>query len=479
MIQDASSGGAYKWWVLTAVSIANFSAALDMSIIVVSFPRLTDVFNTDASVVVWIAIAFSVAELGLLLTLAKVGDTIGRKKVYSAGLALYTLGLILCSISPNITMLIISRVVQGAGAAMTLTVGSAIVVAVFPREQQGKAIGLFAMLTSVGLIAGPALGGVIIDYLDWQGIFYTRIPVGIITLIMALVIIKEQKDSDARLQLDYGGALTLLGGTACLLLYLNLGSDWGYGSISSLGLAAAAVVFLTVFFYLERKVAQPILNLGLFRNRVFTMASVTTIIQMISGSMGPVLIPFFLMEGILLSPSQSGLLMGLMALPPVLISPVSGWLSDKIGNRAPMVFATACFSLALYLASRLDIDTTITHVVLVLLLFGLGMGVFMAPNQSAIIGAAPRRSLATAMGVANTMRLLGGAAGMAIAGTLYAYQQAAKFADMAGQDIAPGLMEQLSVIESFQFVIFLGAMISVLSIITAFLIGKPVSDGEP
>lgn len=466
------SGGAYKWLVLIAVSIANFSAALDMSIIIVSFPRLADVFNTDASVVVWLAIAFSIAELGLLLTSARVGDTIGRKKVYVFGLALYTVGLILCSVSSNITMLIMSRIVQGIGAAMTLTIGSAIVIAVFPREQQGRAIGLFSMLMSAGLIAGPALGGIILDFLDWQGIFYTRIPVGIICLIMALIIIKEQKESGARLQLDLGGALSLLVGSGCLILYINLGSDWGYLSIKALALIIVAITILGIFLYIEKRVVQPVLDLGLFRNRVFSMASVTNLIQMSAGSMCPVLIPFFLIGGLLLSPSTVGMLMAIMAIPPVILSPISGWLSDRIGNRIPMVIATSCFSTALFLASRLDIASRILDIALVLLLFGIGMGIFMAPNQSAVAGAAPRRNLASAMGVANAMRILGASIGTALAGTLYAHQQLVNQAKMAGQDIAPDLIEQLSVIESYQHVILLAAFISIVSIVTSILVGK-------
>lgn len=471
-------GNSYKWWVLVAVSIANFSAALDMSIIVVSFPRLTEVFNTDASVVVWLAIAFSVAELGLLLTLAKVGDTVGRKKVYVFGLVLYTLGLVLCSISPNITMLLISRIVQGAGAAMTLTVGSAIVVAAFPQEQQGRAIGLFAMFTSVGLIAGPALGGVIIDFLDWQGIFYTRIPVGIIALIMALMIIREQKEHGASLHLDYGGALTLLGGTGCFLLYLNLGNDWGYASPSSLALVTAAIVLLVIFLYLERRVIQPVLDLSFFKNRTFTMAGLTSFIQMTAGSAGPVLFPFFIVGGLLLSDSTSGLLMALIAVPPMLISPITGIISDRIGNRIPMVVATTCFTVALYFGSRFTIETSVVEVALVLGLFGVGMGMFMAPNQSAIISTVPRRHLATALGVANTMRLLGGATGMAIAGTLFARQQTTRAGELAMQGIAPDMIPQLAVIESFQYVTLLAAIISFISIITSFFIGKPVKFAE-
>ena len=328
--------GNYRWWVLATVSIVNFSAALDTSIIIVSFPRLADVFNTNAATVVWLVVAFSIAELGLLLTLARVGDTIGRKRVFVVGLSTYTLGLILCSISPNIIMLIVSRIIQGAGAAVIITLGSAIVVAVFPREQQGRAIGIFAMLTSIGLIAGPALGGVIVDHLDWQGIFYTRIPVVVLTLIMAIVIIKEQKEPGARLQLDIGGAITLLAGATCLLLYLNLGGDWGYGSINSLLLAVGAVVLFGIFFRLERKATQPVLDTGLFTNRSFSMATLTNFIQMTAASIVPVLIPFVLINGLLYSQSTSGLVMALIAIPSVILSPLSGWISDRIGNRIPI-----------------------------------------------------------------------------------------------------------------------------------------------
>ena len=315
MIKDIdATGSAYKWLVLATVSIVNFSAALDMSIINVSFPRLADVFNTDSSVVVWLNISFSIAELGLLLTLAKVGDVIGRKKVYVVGLSLYILGLIFCSLSPNITLLILSRVVQGAGAAMTMTIGGAIVVAVFPRNQQGQAIGIFSMLMSAGLIAGPALGGFILDTLDWQGIFYTRIPICVISLIMVLIIIMEQKESDARLQLDIGGAVTLLGGIACLLLYLNLGSNWGYLSLNALSLAVVTIIFVGSFVFLERRAPQPVLEFKMFRNRVFRMANATNMLQMTAGSVGPTLIPFFLTNGLLFSSSKVGLFMALIAI---------------------------------------------------------------------------------------------------------------------------------------------------------------------
>jgi len=466
-----TASSSYKWWVLIAVSIANFSSSLDMSIVTISFPRLSEVLNTSPSTVVWLVIGFSVAELGLLLTLAKIGDTIGRKRVYMVGLVVYTVGLILCSVSPNIGMLILARVVQGAGAAMALTVGSAIVIAVFSREEQGRAIGIFSMLMSIGLIAGPARGGFIIEFLDWQGLFYTRIPIGVLCIVMGLIVIKEQKQPGAQLHLDLTGAITLLLGTGCLLLFLNLGSNWGYTSLPALGLVGGALIFLTLFMLVERKAIQPVLDLKLFRSRVFSMASITTAIHMTGASMAPVLLPFFLIGAIMLPATTVGMLMAIMAIPPVILSPISGWLSDRFGSRILMIVATICFSGALYFASRLGLGSSIPVISLMLLLFGCGMGILMPPTQNAIAGSAPRENLASAMGVANTMRLVGASIGTAVAGSLYAYQLTINRTALSVQSISGGTPEQYAVTQSFQFVMLIAALISTASIITAFLSG--------
>jgi EmrB/QacA subfamily drug resistance transporter len=461
----------YKWIVLATVSLANFSAALDMSIIVVSFPRLVAVFQTEASVVIWLIIAFSIAELGLVLTLAKVGDTVGRKKVYIAGLVFYTVGLIFCTVSQNIGQLILSRVVQGAGAAMALTVGGAIVIAVFPHNQQGRAIGIFGMLMSAGLIAGPALGGVILDFLDWQGIFYTRIPIGIICLALALIIIKEQKESDAPLQLDWGGAVTLLIGTSCLLLYLNLGKDWGYFSGRGLAFGLSAVVLLGLFFNFERKAAQPVLNLGFFKNRVFTMANTANFLHMMTGVACPTMLPFLLISGLLFSPSKVGILNALIAIPPVFLSPISGWLSDKIGNRPLMIIGTLCFASALFGCARFGLDSSTLQIALTLLLFGCGMGLFTAPDQSAIVGAVPRKYLSSAVGVATTIRLLGASVGATVVGTLYAARFVISRTRLYAQGVDVDLLERLAVVESYRYVLLFAACISVLPILASIATG--------
>ena len=163
--------------------------------------------------------------------------------------------------------------------------------------------------------------------------------------------------------------------------------------------------------------------------------------------------------------------MAVIAFPPVILAPLSGALSDKIGNRIPMIIATVCYSASLFFTSRLSIDSSTTQIILILLLFGAAMGIFQAPNQSAIIGAAPRSNLATSLGIANTIKSFGGAVGMAIAGTLYAQQYNLKLNELAQETVSVGMAERLASVESFRYVILLAAVISVIAFMASFWTG--------
>jgi MFS family permease len=169
---------------------------------------------------------------------------------------------------------------------------------------------------------------------------------------------------------------------------------------------------------------------------------------------------------------MAGLVMAVIAIPPVFISPLSGWISDRIGNRIPMVVSCCFFTIAMFLISRLNTESTILHVLIAMAIFGTGMGIFNAPTQSTVINSAPRRQMSTALGVANMMRLLGSSVGAAFAGSLYAHQQDLARVKLASQGTAPGLLDQLSITQAFQYVILLAAFVSASAIITSALIGK-------
>jgi len=214
MSQPVVSGNkrvSYKWLVLLTLSIGTFMVTLDSSIVNISLPRLTEVFNTEPSIVLWVTVAYLLVSVGLMLSIGKLGDLFGRKRVYISGLTLFTIGLVLCAISQSVVQLILARVVQAIGSAMVIALGNAIITTVFPAQERGKALGLLGAIVSTGLLSGPVIGGVLLDALDWRAIFYVRIPVGIIGLVMSWIFLREQERKNTDTRFDWGGAITLFG----------------------------------------------------------------------------------------------------------------------------------------------------------------------------------------------------------------------------------------------------------------------------
>ena len=214
---------------------------MDASIVNISLPALVDVFDTGLSTVIWVLLAYMLTIAGLMLPLGKAGDTLGRKRVYTLGFALFTLGLALCALSQNITQLIIFRVIQGVGAAMIVAIGTAIVTATFPPQERGKAIGIMGTAVGLGLLSGPALGGWFIDTFGWRSIFYLRLPVSILGMAMAWVILREDNSSKSSKGFDFWGATTLFIGLASLLFALNQGQPRGWSSPLVLGFGAVGI----------------------------------------------------------------------------------------------------------------------------------------------------------------------------------------------------------------------------------------------
>ncbi len=253
----------YKWWMLVTVSASAVMAALDLSILTTCLPHLASVFDTDSSVIGWLNIVYFIMTQSLMMTLSKVGDAKGRKKVFVAGLFFYAVGLLAASLSHSIGQLILARVVQGAAGATITALGLAITVAVFPNEERGRALGILIGSASIGLVAGPVL-----DLLGWRAVFYTRIPFMAACLVMARAIIGEQKKAGGQgFRFDTAGAISLFGWLSCLLLFLTFSNKWGLTTLPSLLLATMTVFFFAAFLIAERRSPEPIVQLSVFRNR--------------------------------------------------------------------------------------------------------------------------------------------------------------------------------------------------------------------
>jgi len=462
----------YKWSALITVSIGTFIGTLDASIVNISFPRLTEVFNTEPSVVLWVSVVYLLVSVSLMLSLGRIGDTLGRKKVYIAGLALVTVGLALCSISQNILHLILSRVLQGVGAAMTIALSTAIVTSAFPDQERGKALGIIGGVVSAGLLSGPVLGGFLLDFLGWRSIFYTRIPISIIGLIMAGILLKEQKVSSNGMKFDIWGAVTLFGSLTCLLLFFNFGGRLGFLSPPVLILVSSAVILFVLFIIAERRAAQPIVDLNLFRDRLFASANVSLVIIFLAMASLTFLMPFYLINGIGHSASKAGLLLATVSLTALVIGPLSGWLSDKIGSRVLCTVGSALVCLALFLLRGLGPESSDIDILLRLVVLGVGTGMFQSPNNSSIMGSVPRERLSTASAMLGTVRQVGMSSGIAIAGTIYTARQLFHAAQLASDNLAPTMLQRLSIVGGFQDTLLVAAIVCSIGIIASLVRGR-------
>ena len=469
---EETKGIPYKWLALLTVSIATFMGTLDASIVIISLPRLTKVFETEPSVVLWVSVVYLLVSVGLMLSLGRIGDVLGRKRVYVLGFALFTVGLILCSLSQSIMQLILSRVVQAVGSAMTVALSTAIVTAAFPAQERGKALGILGGVVSAGLLSGPVLGGFLLDTLDWRSIFYTRIPVGIVGMVMAWMFLKEQREPNTGFKFDLAGAITLFGCLSCLLLFFNLGGRLGFASTPVLVLAGSTVTLLVLFVVSERRAVQPIVDLNLLRNRLVAGGIISLVIMFLAISANTFLMPFYLIQGLGYSFSKAGLLFAIISLTALVVGPLSGWLSDKIGSRILCTTGMSLICTALFLLSGLGAKSNEVDVLLRLAIQGIGSGMFSSPNNSSIMGSVPRDKLGTGSAMIATARQIGMSSGIAIAGTIFTSRQAFHDAELALDNLKPPLLQKLSLIGGFQDTLLIAAITCSIGIFASFARGK-------
>ena len=448
----------YKWLVLLTVAIGTFMATLDGSIVNITYPRLTEVFKVEPSIILWVNVVYLLVGVSLMLALGKAGDIFGRKRIYILGFAIFTAGLIFCSVSQNIIQLILARAVQGIGAAMMMALSAAIVTAVFPDKERGKAMGIMGAVVAAGLLTGPVIGGFLLDSLDWRAVFYVRIPIGIIGIITARIFLREQIESTTGFKFDIWGTLTLFGGLSCLLLFFNLGGRLGFLSPLVLILVSITLILLVLFIVFEKKAAQPTVDLGLFRNRLFAGGNISLGIMFLATSGVIFLMPFYLIDGLGHSASEAGLLFAVIPVASLLIAPVSGWLSDKTGAMPLCTAGFALVCLALFLLRGLGIESTDSQIISRLVILGLGIGMFGSPNTSSIMGSVPRDKLSTASAMIATVRQIGMSSGIAIVGTIFTSRQFYHSSRLIQSNLEQPLLDKLSLIYGFQDTILIAAI---------------------
>lgn len=413
------SGIQRKWWILLAVGIGTFMTALDGSVVNISLPVISNYYKVDLALVEWVVTVYLVVLSGLLLSFGRLGDMRGHKTIYMAGFFIFVLSSALCSLSPNVSFLVACRGIQALGAAMLSSNSPAILTKSFPSEQRGQALGLQATMTYLGLTVGPSLGGWLTNQFSWRSVFYINVPVGVLAILISWIAIQNEGAHEQREHFDIQGAGVFMAGLSALLLGLNQGHNWGWTSAPILGLLAAAVLLLGLFLRIEQRTENPMVDLSLFKIRAFSLSVVSAIFNYICIYTILFLMPFYLIQGRMLTSTQAGLILTAQPIVMAIVAPISGTLSDRIGARLPGMIGMAFLAVGLFLLSRLGQNSPYPQVIFALAVAGLGTGTFISPNNSALMGAAPRHRQGIAAGVLATARNFGMVLGVGFAGAIF------------------------------------------------------------
>jgi EmrB/QacA subfamily drug resistance transporter len=408
-----------KWWVLVAIGVGTFMSALDGSVVNTTLPLITRSYNSNIATVEWVVVVYLLVLSGLLLSFGRLGDLQGHKRVYIAGFAVFIVSSALCGLATSVAALIAYRGLQALGGAMLMANSPAILTKSFPTRQRGQALGLQATMTYLGLTVGPSLGGWLADQFSWRAVFYINVPVGLIALALSARFIQADHPSRVSERFDLIGAFTFLSGLVVLLFGLNQGHALGWSSPVIIGALTASALILVWFVRIERQAKSPMLDLQLFRSWPFSGAVISAILNYTCIYTITFLLPFYLLQGRGFTPTQTGLILTSMPVIMAIVAPLSGTLSDRIGTRTPAVLGMAGLAAGLYLLSGLGPTTTTAQISFGLGIVGLGTGIFISPNTSALMGAAPRPRQGIAAGILATSRNVGMVLGVGLAGAVF------------------------------------------------------------
>jgi EmrB/QacA subfamily drug resistance transporter len=418
--KDDGQEHANKWAVLAILAIGIFMATLDTSIVNISLPTIAHYFGVPLNgAIEWVIIAYLVVIAGVLLTTGRLADMIGRKPIWVAGLIIFTTGSAICGASVSLSMLIAARALQGLGGAFIMAVSPAMLTSAFPAHERGRALGMNAVIVALGVSVGPTLGGIITEHLSWRWIFYVNVPLGIIGVIATLRILTE------RLRWGHGrfdplGAILLAIGLVALTLGLSFGQEWGWNSPLLIGTLVVSVLALTAMVIVELRVPDPIVDFSLLRRRVFLSANVSLILSFLALFAVSFMLPFYLEELRGFSTEQAGLLLTPLPLTIAALAPFTGALADRIGTRWLAAGGLLIACIGLVFISQLNAHSSVGDIIWRLVLIGVGQAMFQSPNNSALMGAAPRAQQGSASGFLATGRVVGQSISVALAGAIFA-----------------------------------------------------------
>lgn len=401
-----------RWWTMLNVAVGIYMATLDASVVNVALPTIVTSLGTDVKTVAWVVMGYLIVITGCLLLMGGLADLLGEGRIYLLGFLTFTVGSGLCGLSPSIYFLILSRLIQGLGASALMAIGPAIITSVFPQKDRGQALGITGSIVSVGFITGPLIGGFLVEHLGWRSVFFVNLPIGVIGILLSLKVL-EKRGSRKKVSVDLGGAFLLFLLITSLLLVLNQMSQ---GSTRLFWpLVGFCLAMFILFATVELRSSTPLVDLHIFKRRLFSVSLCSSLLAFWVSGAHSFIVPFFLQDILGFSPSEVGLLVFPLALTVMVVAPLGGKMSDRVGVRLPATVGLIIISLSIFSFSLLQKDASRFEIIGRQILMGFGISFFSPANNSAIIGALPSEKVGLASSFLALSRNLGMAVGVAFA----------------------------------------------------------------
>jgi EmrB/QacA subfamily drug resistance transporter len=431
-------------WVLALASVASFMAALDTLVVTTALTTIRRDLGASIEELEWTVNAFNLSFAVLLMTAAALGDRLGRRRMFAAGVGLFALASAACALAPTIGWLIAARAVQGAGAALITTLAFTLVSAAFPPERRGSALGVFFAVTGLAVASGPLIGGAITEGIAWQWIFWLNVPIGLALAPLALARIPESFGPDSGL--DVGGLALVTGGAFGLVWGLVRGNIAGWGSLEVVAALVVGAVLLVAFVAWELRTREPMLPMRFFRARAFSAPNAAIFLAVGSLFCGVYFLAQFLQTGLGNGPLDAGLRLLPWTATLFFVAPVAGTLVDRVGERPFLIAGPLLQAVGMgWIALVAEPGTAYGEMVAPLIVAGVGISMSFPAAQNSVVGSVPPEAIGKAAGTNTTMRELGGVFGIALSVAVFAgagsYASPAEFSDgfAAAMGVSAGL----------------------------------------